>query len=272
MPLLITNSSTTDRIYRIPDDTPNGQTPDDDDVQSWDLPASDPRGITRIGSNVYVGNSTNRRIFEITLPETGDANVVKTIHSPSTIPDLQGLANYNSNLYIGSGRRIYVVSSSEISSTTDGNEFSIAQTINTPSNIRNLNALTISSSGRLYIADSADDRIYHIDLSSLTFTNDEANPANSDFSTILFPSALTDPGGLGIDADGNLFVADFVDDAVYVILSSTGNGQTATIQRTTNLPSAIKRPVWSHLRIRLTSHDHAFHHRHRHPCRRYRYD
>ena len=251
MPLIYTFSGFPDTIIEIPHDTADGQTPPNSEVTTWTFPTtiSDPRSVAiDSDGNVYAGDNGSHAVYRLNLPVGGgDATIAQTINLPSDIIALTGLAiDSNANLYIAEpiSDDIFKIALSSLTFTNDvaspaNSDF---DRIRSPSNISNPQALAIDSSDILYIADTTDDGIYRIALSSLTFTNDIASPSDSDFGIVTLPSAISSPFAITVDNSGNLYIADQSDDDIYVILANTADNTTATIQSQWNLPTTSTSP------------------------------
>jgi uncharacterized protein YjiK len=200
-----------------------------------------PYGIAVDASgNLYIADSSNNRVREV-LAATG---VISTVAGgsygfagdggPATASRLynpRGVAlDSSGNLYIAdtSNYRIReIVQASGIINTIAGNGFSsyggdggqaTAAALNYPQGV------TVDSLGNLYIADSNNNRVRRINLSSgvITTVAGAGSSGYSGDSGAATAAMLNSPRGVAVDAAGDLLIADYYNNRVREVVASTG--------------------------------------------------
>jgi len=194
-------------------------------AQALTIQTNDPTGVgsftATLNGEVSVSSSAvTRRGFEWgSSPSFG--NYIAGIAAESSrklYPDTAGwpaASNLPTGIAVDSNsQRVYI-------SDPAGNQIKIydfsgalISTYN-PGTLNGPNGLAVDSSGRIYIADSGNDRILVID-SSLAYVDDFGGPG-------INPENLSNPNGVAVDTLGNVYVADSGNDKVKRYLASTFN-------------------------------------------------
>jgi sugar lactone lactonase YvrE len=145
--------------------------------------------------------------------------------SPATIA-----VDSSGNLYIadsGDNRIREVNHTTNLISTVAGTGFTNYGGDGGPATAAVMNkpkGLAVDSLGNLYIADSANDRIRKVNLSSGVITSVAGNGSagSSGDGGAATAARLNQPEGLAVDAAGNLYIADTDDDRIRELNASTG--------------------------------------------------
>ena len=179
-------------------------------LASFDLPSG--VAVDRLG-NVYVADTGNNRIRRINV--NGDCTVLAGTGAEVEFNAPEGIAvDASGNVYVADtlNHRIRRISPSGTVSTIAGFGTSGGFTDGVVSGARfnSPSGVAVDSSGNIYVADTANNRIRKISTAG-------------DVSTVA--SGLNEPKGVAVDADGNVYVADTGNNKV---IELTGNVEHAT--------------------------------------------
>ncbi|MEK7432285.1 MAG: NHL repeat-containing protein [Cyanobacteriota bacterium] len=200
-----------------------------------------PTGIAIDSSrNLYIADTANHRIRKIdidgsitTIAGTGTGTFSGDggLATSATINNPNGLAvDKLGNIYIAdtSNNRIRKIDASSGNITTIAGtgtpSFSGDSGLATSATINNPNALTLDSLGNIYIADTINNRIRKIDVSSgnITTIAGIGTGAFSGDSGQAGSAEINNPKGLALDASDNIYIADTSNSRIRRIDFSTG--------------------------------------------------
>ena len=93
------------------------------------------------------------------------------------------------------------------------------------------------AAGNVYFADTADNRIRHIDPTGIITTiAGTGEPGYSGDNGPAAKAQLSGPQGIALDSKGNLFICDYQNEVVRKVILSTGIISTVAWQRTSSTP------------------------------------
>jgi uncharacterized protein affecting Mg2+/Co2+ transport len=181
--------------------------------------------------NVYVADLRNHKIRKIT-----PAGVVSTLAGSGTIGDTDATgagASFNyptgvaldtdGNVYVsdGSNHKIRkITSSGEVSTFAGSGTIGASDGIGTAASFYGPNGIAIDASGNLYVADRDNYKIRKITPAGLVSTLAGTGLSGSD-DGIDVVASFNNPLGVGTDASGNVYVADFGNHKIRKISTST---------------------------------------------------
>ncbi len=196
--------------------------------------------------NLYIADGSNHRIRKVTVAgviatvagtgsvgfsgDGGDAKAAQLNNPQGVAVDAAGnllIADTNNN-------RVRRVNQSGVIQTVAGNgmdSFSGDGGAATSATLSIPNAITVDAQGSLYIADSGNDRIRRVNVSGQisTYAGSNATALGDDGPAV--SASLSLPLGVALDAAGNLFIADTLNQRIRrvtpagVISTVAGNGE-----------------------------------------------
>lgn len=147
------------------------------------------------------------------------------------IHSLQGLAvDANGDLYIAdsqNNRIRKVTASTGVITTVAGNgaaDYSGDGNVATGAALNGPSGVAVDTNGNLYIADTQNNRIRKVTVSTGVITTVAGNgtAGYSGDDTLAAGAELNGPGGVAVDASGNLYIADFQNNRIRKVTASTG--------------------------------------------------
>lgn len=176
--------------------------------------------------NLYVCDNLNSRIRKISPAGTittavgggtggfveGGSAATTTIYQPA------GLAfDSKGNMYIASGSRVYEVSNGIIT-TFAGSGFLPSDTGDngpaTQATLNNTTAIAIDANSNVYISDGGGNVVRKVSNGIITTVAGDGVEAYTGDNGPATQATLTDPHGITFDAKGNLYIADFENNAI----------------------------------------------------------
>ena len=198
-----------------------------------------PRGMAfDLAGNLFLADTGNNKIREIfatgaitTIAGTGAAGpgasangkvgTSVTLNGPRDVAYSNGKIYFsdtaNSRVLALTGLTVQVVAGNETAGFAgDGGAATVSE-LNLP------NQLALDSAGNLYIADSNNERVRVVSVTTgnISTVAGTGPPTFSAEGTLSTQAALSNPSGLALDPQGNLYVADAGNNRVALIRSST---------------------------------------------------
>jgi streptogramin lyase len=194
-----------------------------------------PRGIAvdSVG-NVYVGDTTTRRIRKITsdgvvttLAGSGAATFLDGIGLNAAFWYPYGLAvDSAGNVYVAdqSNNRIRKITSAGVVTTLAGSgTATYLDGTGTNAGLNNPLGITIDSTGNLYVTDTGNNRIRKITSTGVvtTLSGGRSGTTGIFADGIGTNSGFNNPYGIAIDSIGNLYIGDYANNRIRKIVNST---------------------------------------------------
>ncbi len=192
---------------------------------------STPLGIIVDGSEIiYVADSNSARIRKITSSGVV-SSLAGSAGSPGSTDGTGSTARFvspfavtvdsNGIVYVADGgdNRIRKITSDGLVITFAGSGYGFADGVGTLALFRLPDGITIDGNGILYVGDSQNNRIRKITASGVvtTFAGSGSTGSKDGLGT---SASFNEPGGIALDANGNIFVADRKNHKIRKITSS----------------------------------------------------
>jgi sugar lactone lactonase YvrE len=234
------------RISTVAGDGTAGSTGDGDPATSAELNVPSGVGVDSAG-NYYITESSGCRVRKVTVAtgdittvagngtcgysgDNGQATSAELLNPNRVAVDSSGnlyIADYNNN------RIRKVTISSGVITTVAGNGTACAASTNTcgdggaatSAELHQPSGIALDSSGNMYIADSADNRIRKVTISTgyiATVAGTGTAGATGD-EGLATSAELNDPNDVQLDSSGNLYIADKGNNKIRKVTVSTGD-------------------------------------------------
>ena len=197
--------------------------------------------------NIFVADSNSNSFKEI-LAGTGGAAAGAVNSNSTVIPVGSGLSN-SWGVAVDAQGNVFVASSDmfgsvkEIVAGGDGKVNASSTVIQVGNGFSTPEGVVVDANGNVFVADTEHSKIKEI----LAGTGGAASgTVNSSSTTIEVGSGFIMPIGITVDANGNVYVADYGAGAVRKIVAGTGgagSGMVNASSTTTTITSAIPTPV-----------------------------
>jgi len=187
--------------------------------------------------NVYVSDQNNHRIRKIsptgqvsTLAGSGVGTFAEGTGTNASFKSPQGIAvDSTGTVYVAdyaNSRIRKILSTGEVSTLAGSGANSFSDGTGTNASFRNATGVAVDNSGNLYVADYGSHRIRKIIIS----TGDVSTIAGSGVGTFAdgkgTSASFNYPQAISVDSSGNVYVADYNNNRIRKIITSTGDVST----------------------------------------------
>ncbi|MBI3886737.1 MAG: hypothetical protein HY302_13550, partial [Opitutae bacterium] len=185
---------------------------------------NNPNGIAALGSNLFIADTSNSVIRQVTIPGAVVTTPVGTVNSFNTTDGTGAVARFNAprgiaaapdgTLYVAdtNSQTIRKIAAGTADVTTVvGSSFQINSTdgVGTAVRFNSPQAISTDASGNLYISDTSNNTIRKVTVVTTTFTSSTlagVSPGTADGTGT--GAKFYQPLGMARDSSGNLYVAD----------------------------------------------------------------
>jgi trimeric autotransporter adhesin len=201
--------------------------------------------------NIYIADYTNNRIRKVTISTSFISTVAGTgtaSYSGDGAAATSAALNTPSGVAVDSSGNIYIADrtndrvrkvtiSTGYISTVAGNGSSCGSPTGgcgdgsaaTSANLTSPNSVALDSSGNIYIADSGDNRIREVTISSGNISTVAGNgtPGYTGDGAAATSAEINGPNGAALDSSGNIYISDTQNRRIRVV--NPGNGHISTL-------------------------------------------